>query len=266
MERHEPLPGAVAPDVGREAEVVVPGDRATPDLARLADAPRLEDVPALVAGRRVGGRGLDPPVIVGRGHDPRLMGPDRPARRGRRRAVAEAAIDRVLGGEEDRDRLTAIAGRGVLGGHQPAEDPAPAMGRSDRHARHRRRRKLGAARDGEPAGKAPERPDDPVAFECGPHAAQVPVPAGRRSRSPPRRGDRGSPCSPRRRRRSARRPGWGAPGSASARTIAEAREPSSVARRGGRRDGTPSRRSTAARSTSRWPRRPTRSGSGSPTG
>ena len=52
-------------------------------------------------------------------------------------------------------RLCQLAGRGMLGGRKPAEDPAPTFGRGDGDARDGRRPDLVAARDSQPPGPAP---------------------------------------------------------------------------------------------------------------
>ena len=81
-------------------------------------------------------------------------------------AVAEAAVDRLLGGPQRGDRLTALPDLGELGPHHPAQDPLAAMRRvhaDDRDAGARER----ASRDAQLEGERTGAGDDRVAVEDG---------------------------------------------------------------------------------------------------
>ena len=101
------------------------------------------------ANEVVGRRGIDePPAALPAGIVAQLeaaaVGLQRCARR--REPVAEATVDRGLGGPERRDRLAPLARVRELLRHQPAQDPLPAVSRLHSDPRHTGARQL-AARD-----------------------------------------------------------------------------------------------------------------------
>ena len=86
-----------------------------------------------------------------------------------RHPVAEAAVDRLLGGPQERERLTALVDVVELGAHQGAQDstaPVRRVGPDDRDARGRD----DAARNREPEREGAGAADDAAVLPGGVHA------------------------------------------------------------------------------------------------
>ena len=97
--------------------------------------------------------------------------------RSRRGAEAEPAVDRCLGGDEDRDRHATGGGGREVGDDHSSEDPAPAVRRQDRDAADGVRDHQPAAGNGDPGVPRDVGADDVVPIEGGDAAGRRVGPA-----------------------------------------------------------------------------------------
>ncbi len=137
MDRDEPAP-RIAPAVVADAELELPADVAAADLAGLAVSPLVEHGPGHGDGIGIGRQELDRArvvVVVER----RGVGIETPDRLPAAHAIAEAPVDRVLGGVEQADDVAALPHRGMLDLDHPTQDAPSSMGRSDADAGDARR-------------------------------------------------------------------------------------------------------------------------------
>ena len=171
MQGEEAFPAGV-PAVLAQAQLEVPAVVAPADLAGLARPPCFED--ALDDVARLLRRRLDVDAVASFAEECRARDVDGPFRLAAGRSVSEPAVDRILGGVEQRGDLAPFAHGVVLRERHPAHEPTPAVGGHDRDIRDRRRGNGRATGNRQLRGPGAERAADSAAVERRPHALEIP--------------------------------------------------------------------------------------------
>ncbi len=161
------------------AGLALPGQLVPGDHAGLGDPPAVEQLGADLAQLRHLHQ-VDPPAGHGGQAVPQAAGPEQvdvPAVAPGRGAEAVAAVDVVLGGDQDRDRDAALPGGVQVRGHHPAEQAAPAVRGGHGDGGDRVGRDDRAAGDGQLGVETPEGGHEAAVGQGPDHPARLPLPA-----------------------------------------------------------------------------------------